>query len=85
MDEKHWKHKIQEQFCEEIEDAHEYLELAEEAEEDGCYQTAHGLELIAHEEMSHANFLREKLIELGMYHHEKDEKWHHLLHKLGYK
>ena len=85
MEDKTLTHRLREQFCEEIEDAHKYLDLAEEAERDGWHLTANGLEMIAHEEMTHASFLRERLKEWGEYHEEKDEKWHHLLHRLGYR
>ena len=85
MEDKTLAHRLREQFCEEIEDANEYLDLAEEAERDGWHLTANGLEMIAHEEMTHANFLRERLMEWGEYHAEKDEKWHHLLQRLGYR
>ena len=85
MEDKTLANHLQEQYCEEIEDANKYLDLAEKAEHDGWHLTARGLEMIAHEEMSHASFLRERLLEWGEYHIEKDEKWHHLLHRLGYE
>jgi rubrerythrin len=85
MEDKSLTLRLREQFCEEIEDAHEYLDLAEEAERDGWHLTARGFKMIAHEEMSHANFLRERLLEWGEYPDGKDDKWHHLLHRLGYE
>ena len=82
---KHWKHELSEQFEEEIEDANKYLDLAEEAEEDKCYITANSLELIAHEEYSHAHFLRGRLEEWGMFTHEDKELWEKLERRMGYR
>ena len=82
---KHWKHQLVEDYYDEIEDAHKYLKLAEEAEKDSCYVTANGLAMIAHEEMTHARFLRDKLEEWGIPHDAKEAEWEALEHRFGYK
>ena len=82
---KDWKHHLVEQYYEEIEDAHEYLKLAEEAEDDHCYITANGLEMIAHEEMTHARFLRDKLEEWDIPHGAKEAEWEKLERHFGYR
>lgn len=73
---------------EEIEDACEYLHEAEEAEADGKDYLAHGLRKVAHDEYTHANFLRDYLMSKKHYHeHANYEKieahWHKLRSKLG--
>ena len=82
---KHWKHRLVEDYYEEIEDAHKYLKLAEEAEEDSCYLTANTFEMIAHEEMSHARFLRGRLEEWDIPHGDKEEEWRSLERHFGYR
>ena len=72
--------ELHEHLGEEIEDAHEYIDLAEKAEARGCEYLATGLMEIAREEFTHANFHRDYLIHKGVYHYdsEVEEKWHGL-------
>jgi ferritin len=71
--------ELHEHLEEEIEDAHEYIELAEDAEARGCKYLAIGLHEIAREEFSHAKFHRDYLISKGQHPHgEIEEKWHEL-------
>lgn len=83
--EKNFKHKLADRYKEEVEDAHEYLLLAKDAEEAQCYITANAIELIAHEEYSHANFIRGRLEEWGMLSHDMDKEWEQLERKFGYR
>lgn len=71
--------ELHEKLEEEIEDAHEYLDLAEKAEARGCEYLATGLRNIARDEFTHAYFHRDYLIAKGKYDYgEAEEKWHHL-------
>lgn len=71
--------ELHEHLEEEIEDAHEYIELAEAAEARGCKYLAIGLHEIAREEFSHAKFHRDYLISKGEQpKDETDKKYHHL-------
>lgn len=83
--EKSFKHKLAEQYEEEIEGAYEYLDLAKEAEAEECYITANAIELIAHEEFSHARFIRGKLKDWDMLTEDMEEKWEKLERKFGYR
>lgn len=85
MEEKSFMHKISERFCEEIEDANTYLNLADEATAASMPWTSKALRMIAHEEMTHARYLRDRLEEVGALHAEKEEKWDCLLKRMGYK
>lgn len=80
-----WKKKLVEEYEDEIEGAEKYLDLAKEAEEAECYITANAIELIAHEEFSHAKFLHGRLEEWGMLPREKEEAWEKLERKFGYR
>lgn len=79
---KHIVHELAEQFCEEIEDANKYLDLAAEADEDGMRGTAKALRMIAREEMTHAKFLRDDLRIMHHFDTEKEEKWEKLLSRM---
>lgn len=72
---KSWKHQLLDDYYEEISDAHKYLKLSEDAEKESFYHTAQTLELMAHDEMTHARFLRDKLEEWGIPHAAKEEEW----------
>jgi ferritin len=82
---KAWKHKLLDDYYKEINDAHHYLDLAKEAESDSCYVTANTLEMMAHEEMTHARFIRGRLEEWDIPHWEKEEEWHALERRFGYR
>jgi hypothetical protein len=74
----------------EIEDACEYIREADEANEDGKEYLALGLQKVAMDEYTHAEFLRNYLMSKGHYHHyekhdELEEHWHKLCHKLGFE
>ena len=70
-----------EHFEEELEDACEYYELADEYPE--C---AHLFHRIGREEVTHAYHLREKLLEMGHdFSEEHKEKWHKVLRKYGWE
>ena len=75
---KSWKHQLLEDYYEEIADANKYLKLSEEAEKESFYNTAKTLELMAHDEMTHARFLRDKLEEWGIPHSAKEAEWEEL-------
>ena len=79
---KHKKKEILiERFEEELEDACEYHELAEEYPE--C---AHLFRRIGREEITHAYHLREKLLGMGHeFSEEHEEKWHKVLRKYGWE
>lgn len=47
--------------------------------------TANALEMIAHEEMTHARFIRGRLEEWDIPHGEKEEEWHALERHFGYR
>lgn len=79
MEEKNIREHFLEDFCEEIEDSNKYLDLSEEAEEAGMHGTAIALQMIAHEEMTHARFLRNELEHMHALPIEKHEKWEKLL------
>lgn len=82
---KEWKHKLLHDYYEEIDDANKYLKIAEEAEADMCYMTANALEMIAHEEMTHARYLRDKLDDWHIPHGEKESEWEALEKHFGYR
>lgn len=73
------KHKLVEHYKEEIEDTHEYVGLADTAEENGDYETAECLYKIAKQEYGHAHALRKHLTEEYGYDphtdHETERKW----------
>ena len=64
------------QMCEELRDVREYFEAAG-AESD--FHTRVGLKRIAYEEYTHARFLRENMIRMGLYvpkdHPEHERKY----------
>lgn len=82
---KDWKHRLVDDYYKEINDAHHYVELAKEAEADSCHVTANTLEMIAHEEMGHARYLRGKLDDWDIPHGEKEAEWHALERHFGYR
>lgn len=75
----HLKEILMEKFCEELEDSEAYLELSKEAENHGELALAKGLEEMALDEVTHADFIRDSLIGANLYHpdeHPKiEEKW----------
>ncbi len=74
-------HTLLERFEEELEDACEYLKLAEEMPEEAI-----GLELIGRDEVTHARFLHDVLEECGHeISEEHEKKWHHVLKKYGFE
>lgn len=74
-------HILLERFEEELEDACEYLKLAEEMPEEAI-----GLELIGRDEVTHANHLHDILEEHGHeFSEEHEKKWHHVLKKYGWE
>ena len=74
-------HILLERFEEELEDACEYLKLAEEMPEEAI-----GLELIGRDEVTHANHLHDILEEHGHeFSEEHKKKWHHVLKKYGFE
>jgi rubrerythrin len=82
---KEWKHQLLNDYYKEINDSHHYLALAKEAEADMCYMTANALEMIAHEEMTHARYLRDKLDDWHIPHAEKEAEWEALERHFGYR
>ena len=82
---KNWKLHLLEDYYEEMEDAHKYINLAEEAEKDDCYITANALEMLAHDEFTHAKWLRNKLEEWGIPHGNKEADWQSLERHFGYR
>lgn len=81
------KEELIEKMCEELKDADMYLEMSKIAEADGERSLAKGLEEMALDEVTHADFLRDSLISAGHYHpHEHteiEEKWNEALHVFG--
>jgi uncharacterized protein YeaO (DUF488 family) len=72
-------HTLLERFEEEMEDACEYVRLAEEMPEEAV-----GLWLIGRDEVTHARFMHEVLEEYGHeLSEEHEKKWHHVLKKYG--
>lgn len=59
------EHELREHIDEELADVHEYHELAKMAEEKGLAKIAHYLNMIAHEEHTHAKYLMNVLDQLG--------------------
>lgn len=58
--------KIKENFPDEIHDCNCYLDMAQAAKADNRTDVAHGLYLIAQDEYTHAKFLRECMIDMGI-------------------
>lgn len=73
------KHKLVEHYKDEIEDVHEYAQLAEEAEAMGDEKLAKHLYTMAKQEYEHAHTLRKALMENYGYKpcadHETEKKW----------
>ena len=73
--------ELLEHFEEELEDACEYAKLADEYPEEYV-----GFHSIGREEVTHAIFIHDELVDMG--HEFSDEhkhKWHHVLKKYGFE
>lgn len=73
--------RLLEQYEDELEEAEEYAELAEEMP--GCAELMHA---IGREEVTHAYHLRDKLIKMGHeFAEDHESKWHKVLKKYGWE
>ena len=81
------KEELLERMHEELEDSETYMQMSKNAEEKGHLSLAKGLEEMALDEVTHADFLRDHLIHADLYnpheHPEFEEKWHQALHAFG--
>ena len=73
--------RLLEQYEDELEEAEEYAELAEEMP--GCAELMHA---IGREEVTHAYHLRDKLLKMGHeFADDHESKWHKVLKKYGWE
>lgn len=74
-----WKQELCDQLEEELEGVETYAQLSRLADADGNHEVARFLAVIAHEEMTHAEYLKKALMGMGLYSAEKDNalkpKW----------
>jgi rubrerythrin len=78
-DHKNWKKELAEDFCEEVEGSHKYLDLAEAAYADGNRDEAAFLITMAYEEKTHAHHIRSRMKKWGTWCEEKEDMWENLV------
>lgn len=69
-----WKEELCDQLSEELEDVETYARLSRMAEADGKHNVSHFLSVIAHEEMTHAEYIKSALEDMGLYSDEKSRE-----------
>ncbi len=76
-----WKEELCDQLSEELDGVENYAHLSKLAAEDGHHDVARFLGVIAHEEMTHAEYLKMALEGMGLYSEERRRemkpKWEH--------
>jgi rubrerythrin len=72
--------KMLDDFCDELEDSEKYAEMSLSCKMKGDMNGAYGFWEMAKDEYTHARFLRDRMIEEGVYHPEhnpeKEKRYH---------
>lgn len=75
---------FKEDFADEINDCNKYCDMEKVAEECGHQHLAKGLQMMAHDEYTHAKFIHENLIDWGCEIPEKEMlAWHQLKERVA--
>lgn len=79
--------ELAERFADEVEVAEKYWSIADQARAEGHRYLSHNLREISAQEMHHARYLRDYLMEHGHFDKEKhkavDETYMRMLHRFG--
>lgn len=79
MERKEIAQQLHQDFMEEMHDCNKYLDMAKEAESSNDPELMQGLYMMAHDEFTHAKFMRMCVVEEGLPISEEDaHKWKEL-------